>query len=207
MNLKWYKCGKPLLLRLWLVGSLLCLFSGKVSAQDSRRGPFLAVKTNALYWATSTPNLGFEVGLGRKLTLDVLGGYNPFSFSDNKKLKHWLVQPELRWWTCERFNGHFLGVHLHGGTYNVGGMDLPFGAFPSLERYRYEGGFYGGGLSYGYQWILGGRWSLEAEVGVGYTRINYDKYDCPKCGEFLGSGSHDFLGVTKAGLSIIYIIK
>lgn len=207
MNLTWYKHGGYFRLRFLPVMVLFCLFSGVASAQESYKGPSLAVKTNALYWATTTPNIGFEVGVGKKLTLDVLGGYNPFTFSDNKKLKHWLVQPGLRWWTCEKFNGHFFGVHVHGGTYNVGGVKLPFGAFPALERYRYEGGFYGGGISYGYQCILGNRWRLEAEIGVGYTRFNYDKYDCPKCGEFLGSDSYDFFGVTKAGISIIYIIK
>ena len=39
--------------------------------------PKFAVKTNALYWATTTANLGFEVGLSKKLTLDVSGNYNP----------------------------------------------------------------------------------------------------------------------------------
>lgn len=28
--------------------------------------PKFAIKTNALYWVTTTPNLGFEVGLSKK---------------------------------------------------------------------------------------------------------------------------------------------
>lgn len=207
MNITRYKCAGIIFLKLIMGVLFLCLFPSVVYAQMQSKGPAIALKTNALYWATTTPNLGFEVALGKKLTLDVSGGYNPFTFGDNKKMKHWLIQPELRWWTCETYNGHFLGAHIHGGTYNVGGVDLPLGAFPSLKDYRYEGEFYGGGLSYGYQWILNGRWSLEGEIGVGYARINYDKYGCPKCGEFLGSDSHDFFGVTKAAISIIYIIK
>lgn len=187
------------------------LLPASIHAQNRRTDipstPRFALKTNAMYWATTTPNLGFEVGLGKKLTLDVLGGYNPFTFGDNKKLKHWLVQPELRRWMCEKFNGHFLGVHLHGGMFNVGGVKLPFGAFPALETYRYEGEFYGGGVGYGYHWILGNRWSLEAEIGVGVTRVHYDKYDCPKCGEWLGKDKKTYLSVTRAALSIIYIIK
>ncbi len=167
----------------------------------------IAMKTNLLGWGTTNPNLGFEFRLGKKLTLDAYGSYNPFSFRDNKKLKHWFVQPELRWWLCEKFNGHFWGVHLHGGTYNVGGIDLPFGLFPSLKEYRYQGEFYGGGISYGYQWVLGNRWSLEATIGVGYARFHYDKYDCPKCGEYRGSGTKDYLGASKAAISVIYVIK
>ena len=49
------------------------------------------VKTNVLYDATSTINLGVEVGLAPKWTLDVSGNYNPWTFSDYKKLKHWML--------------------------------------------------------------------------------------------------------------------
>lgn len=45
----------------WWCGNLVC-------AQD------IAVKTNLLYWATSTPNIGFEFGLGKRTTLDLVGG-------------------------------------------------------------------------------------------------------------------------------------
>ena len=44
--------------------------------------------SNALYWATSTPNLGFEVGLAKKLTLDISGNYNPWKFGDDRQIKH-----------------------------------------------------------------------------------------------------------------------
>ena len=62
-------------------------------------------------------------------------------------------------------------------------------------------------MVYGYQWLLGKRWSIEASIGVGYIRAHYDKYECPLCGEWLGSGNKDYLGVTKAAVSLIYIIK
>jgi len=68
----------------WWCGNLVC-------AQD------IAVKTNLLYWATSTPNIGFEFGLGKRTTLDLVGGYNPWTLNkdDNKKIKHWMVMPVL----------------------------------------------------------------------------------------------------------------
>ena len=37
-----------------------------------------------------------------------------------------MVQPELRYWLCDKFNGHFFGFHLMGGAYNTTGIDLPF---------------------------------------------------------------------------------
>ena len=166
-----------------------------------------AVKTNLLYDATATINLGTEIGLSPKWTLDLSGNYNGWTLSDNKKWKHWMAQPEARYWFCERFNGHFVGVHLLGGQYNVGGIDLPFGIYEGLKDYRYEGWYAGAGLVYGYQWVLGKRWNLEAAIGLGYVRAKYDRYDCPQCGEWRGSGYKNYLGPTKAAISIIYVIK
>lgn len=180
---------------------LLLLISVSLAAQN------VAVKTNLLYDATATVNLGAEIGLSPKWTLDLSGNYNGWTFSENKKWKHWLAQPEARYWLCERFNGHFVGAHLLGGQYNVGGIKLPFGLYKNLEDYRYEGWYAGVGLVYGYQWLLGKRWSIEAALGLGYIRAHYDQYDCPHCGEWRGSGNKNYLGVTKAAVSLIYIIK
>lgn len=174
------------------------------------------VKTNLLYDATSTMNLGVEFGLSRKWTLDISGNLNPWTFSENRKMKHWLVQPEARYWFCEKFSGHFLGIHAHGGQYNWGGM-LPWGfkdgkMFGSIENEhimtnRYQGWLTGAGISYGYQWILGNRWSLEATIGVGYAYLSYDRYPCGTCGSKLGEGSKNYFGPTKAGITLIYMIK
>lgn len=178
-------------------------------------GQKVAVKTNLLYDATSTLNLGFEFGLSKKWTLDVSGNYNPWEFGENRKMKHWMVQPEMRYWLCEKFNGHFFGLHAHGAQYNWGGM-LPWGfkngkmfgiENRNIMEHRYEGWLVGTGLSYGYQWILGKRWSLEASLGIGYAYLDYAKYKCEKCGEKIGNGHKNYFGPTKAAVSIIYIIK
>ena len=165
------------------------------------------LKTNLLYGATLTPNLGMEVALGKKITLELGGGYNPFTFNDGKRFKHWLAQPELRFWTCERFGGTFFGIHAHGGEFSVANLKLPFDWMQQLKDHRYEGYFYGGGISIGHQWILGKHWNLEASIGGGYARIEYDKYTCPECGPKIKSGHYNYFGVTKASLSIIYIIR
>lgn len=192
-------------IRLLLAAGFLLASATDIQAQEQMGKTYLpkfAIKTNALYWATTTPNLGLEVALAKKLTLDVSGNYNPWKFSDDKKLKHWLVQPELRYWLCERFNGSFFGLHGHYAEYNVSNLDL-FG----MGDYRYEGNLYGAGISYGYHWILKHRWSMEATIGAGYARLKYDKYDCGNCGEKLGHKTKNYFGPTKIGLSIIYTIK
>lgn len=183
----------------FLVGITL-FFSLAMSAQH------FAIKNNLVYDATLTPNLGMEVGLGKRVTLDISAGYNPFEFNNGKQFKHWLVQPELRIWTCEKFNGTFFGIHALGGQYNVAGIKLPFGVFKELRDHRYDGYLYGGGISIGHQWILSKRWGLEAEIGAGYARMHYDKYPCGDCGTKLETGNHNYWGVTKAAISFIYFI-
>ena len=177
----------------------------------------VAVKTNLLYDATTTPNLGMEIGVGRKNTLQLVYGLNPWTFNSdshgNRKAKHWLLMPEYRWWTCSKFNGHFLGVHLMGGQYNASNLDFPLpGAFFSgdnlvkgVKDSRYQGWYAGAGFTYGYQWILSKHWNIEAEIGVGYNHVWYDKYPCYECGTKLADGSTNYVGLTKLGLSFLYI--
>lgn len=181
-------------------------FGGTLSAQD------VAVKTNLAYDLTTTFNLGAEFGLAPKWTLDVSGNYNPWTFSGNKKWKHWLVQPEARYWFCDKYMGHFVGLHAIGGQFNFGNWDTDFKFlgtdYSELKDHRVEGWGVGGGIAYGYAWALSKHWNIEAEIGAGYIYMDYDKYRCAKCGEKLESGiRHNYWGVTKAALNLVYIIK
>ncbi|MEG2866016.1 MAG: DUF3575 domain-containing protein, partial [Mucinivorans sp.] len=120
----------------------------------------VAVKTNLLYGAGAfTPNLGVEIGLGRRTTLDLSGGYNWFNLDgkrdNNKKLVHFMVQPEFRYFLCEKFNGHFFGVHALYSEYNIGGHNLPMLFGQGSKDFRHQGWAAGAGVSYGYQLMLG----------------------------------------------------
>lgn len=174
----------------------------------------LAIKTNLLYAATTTPNLALEYRLSDKSTANLAYGLNLFDFEGNAKFKHWALQPEYRYWFCETFNGHFVGAHLHGGQFNVSNGDPGFvnpnllpGRFQSVTDRRRQGYLYGAGLSYGYHWLLSPRWSLEGTVGAGYARIHYEAFDCPTCSPVQGDHVYNYWGVTKLGLSLIYFIK
>lgn len=172
--------------------------------------PVVGIKSNLLYWGATTPNLGFEFGLGPKTTLNITGGYNPWRFGkkeNNKKLKHWLASAEVRMWTSEKFEGHFFGVHGFYGRYNSGGVKLPMGLISGLKDNRYQGYGIGAGFSYGYQWYLGPHWNLEANIGVGYAYLNYKRSECYKCGGFIEKTHKNYIGPTKLGLSFIYLIK
>lgn len=202
------------MIKLSTIAFVLASFAavGTASAQK------IAIKNNLAYDAINTPNLSLEFGLGSKYTLDVQGGTNFFWYKRDaqdpkyttKKWSHWLVQPEFRYWTCETFNGLFFGAHLLGGQMNVGGISLPFilqNKNQMMKEHRYEGYFYGGGLSVGYQYALASRWNIEGSIGLGYARVHYDKFKCVNCGNKLGSGTADYLGPTKATISIVYLLK
>lgn len=169
-----------------------------------KRTPLIGIKTNLLYDLTSSVNLGLEFGLTSRNTLDVSVNYNPWTFSDNSKLKHILIQPEWRYWLCESFNKHFIGIHAQYAHYNVGNINI---FNKNILEDRYQGDLYGAGFSYGYQKYLSRRFSLEATIGVGYNYLKYDRYDCVKCGALKGKESKNYVGVTKLGLSLIYMIK
>ena len=274
---------KRIVLLLIFVVLILVGAGQKMIAQD------MALKTNLLYDATTTINLGYEIALNKKTTLDIWVNYNPWtlghkwvglqesslpvdseSASEREiKLKHLMIQPEVRWWLCEKFNGHFFGVHLHGGIYNVGAIKMPFGwgrykdengdylgSYPvemrpvnhpntkvqgigykpstkpypglgntsgtELERNdvywgnadrdgiyvnSFEGWLIGAGVSYGYHWIIAPRFSMEFTVGFGYAYLDYDKTRCTDCRKKLGEEKAHYFGPTRAGISLVYMLK
>lgn len=154
----------------------------------------VALKTNLIYWGTTTPNISVEFAMNDKWTAELSGAYNPWTFKDDKKMRFWLVQPEVKYWLCEKFEGHFLGVHLHGAQF--------FGGF---DEKRYDGYLAGGGISYGYDWILSPHWNLELELGVGYARLWYKespRIPCMKCYE---NKRKNYLGPTRAAVSFVYV--
>ena len=169
--------------------------------------PRFAVKTNLLYGATTTFNLGVEMQLNRFLTLDVIGGFNPFMHANYQRFKHWSAQSTLRYWIQEPFNGHFIGVSALYSNFNVGGWKLPLGLLPNLQNYRFQGDALALSFQYGHQWLLSPRWAIETSINVGLMHLNYQKFEGGWCGEFVGNGTKNHLGITNAAISIIYIIR
>ena len=182
----------------------LCVLLSPFTAATAQQ---VALKTNALYWATTTPNIGAEVAVARRHSVQLYYGLNPWrqSGGDRSSLRHWALMPEYRYWFCQSMSGWFVGAHLMGGQFNMSGVDLPLGIFGSLKDRRYEGWFAGGGVTAGYQWPLARHWSLEAALGVGYDYVRYDKFRCGECGERLKSGHTNYLGPTKLALSVMYV--
>ena len=189
--------------KLLIVGALLA------AALPNMRAQSVGLKTNLLYDALLTPTLGVEVGLAPKWSLDISGSLNAWTVND-RKWKQWMVQPEARYWFCQRFSGSFLGMHLIGGQYNFGNLNFGGRNFLGtdlklLEDHRLQGWMAGAGIAYGYSWILDRHWNVEAELGIGWIYTRYDLFQCAGCGKKIEEDRpHNYVGPTKAAVNLIY---
>ncbi len=192
----------------------------------------VVVKNNLLYDATLTPNLTVEARTGRRTSVQLTAGFNPFTFSDNKKLKHMLFMPEFRLWADSTFYGNYFAVNAFYSHYNVSGINLLL--WKDTKTFRYQGDAVALGASVGHRWNFlhrdrqlrragfydsqyynsltlydrqsyrrESRWAIEAEVGVDVGYTWYEKFDCKHCGDSYGKDSKPFL-TPKLGLSVIY---
>lgn len=186
----------------WKNTGLLLLFC-LLAAGTARGQRHVAIKTNFLHAATTTPNFGVEFAVHPRLTVDLWGAYNLVDFRGNTSLRHYLFQPELRYWFCRTFEGHFTGIHAFAGRFDIGGISF----IKALKNYHYRGPVFGAGFTYGYHWIIGRRWGLEAAVGVGYARLRYDKYRCAGCADIKGRYKRDYFGPTKAAVTLLFFIN
>ena len=185
-----------------------------VAAFSAQTPPAIGIKTNLIYWGSIvpqvTPNGGIEFGVSNKMTINFTGSYNPWNLNsdpdgdNNKKLVHFAIVPEIKYWLCERFNGSAVGVHGIYSKYNVAEYNIPL-LFE--KEYRYEGTTFGGGVSYNYHYMAGKSFGIEFTFGVGFLMMQYDKYECPRCGAWDGKYSKTYIGPTKIGINLIYLIK
>lgn len=72
-----------------------------------------SLKTNLLYGATLTPNLSGEIALNSRYSLDLQAAYRPWGGIEAFDMRFWLAQPEVRYWFCETYEGHFVGLELN----------------------------------------------------------------------------------------------
>ena len=188
---------------------LTLMFLAVVSLFGTASSQVIGIKTNIIPDALLSPNLGVEIGLSRKWTLDLTGEIN-FWTINHHRWRHWLAQPEARYWFCDRFAGHFLGFHAIGGEYNFGmiknGINFLGSDFSKLSKYRYQGWAVGAGVAYGYAWVLSKHWNLEAEIGIGWMYTRYDKFSCESCSKKLESNRpHNYVGPTKVAINFEYL--
>lgn len=190
-------CKKIFLL---LTLSMCALFPLRAHAQD------VAIKTNLAYAATTTPNLALELQTAPRSTVQLSYGINPWD-GHNRRIKHWLIQPEYRYWFCQAFNGWWIGAAARGGQFNVNNVSSPLGLLRHFDKGRREEGWFAGvGVTVGYQWLLSPHWNLELGIGLGYDYLHFSQYKCGNCGELTRRAREHYVGPTDLSLSIMYLL-
>lgn len=159
-----------------------------------------AVKTNLLYWAVAGIfNAGVEYTVGQQWSIDFPITYSPYTISNNWRMRTLSIQPEVRWWTAQTKKGHFFGLHGHVAYYNI--------SVNGLDRYQDKDGktpLWGFGVSYGYAFHLKNHWNMEAVIGAGYARLNYDIFYNVSNGARYANNIKNYWGITQAAVNLIY---
>lgn len=156
-----------------------------------------AIKTNVAYLAATVANLGVEYSFGDHYSIDLPIIYSPYTVARDYRLRFLAVQPEFRYWLKAPMKGHFFGVHLNIGAFNI--------AVDNKNRYQSPDGFYGVGLSYGYVLPFARHWAAEFTVGAGYVHTKYDTYyNIPNGARFEKERAYNYWGLTKVGINLLY---
>ena len=79
----------------------------------------VAVRLNALPATDGAFGAGVSYGIGNKSTVELAGSLRPWKRSEMYVNRYWLIQPEYKYWTCQKFNGFFWGGYLNGAQFRI----------------------------------------------------------------------------------------
>lgn len=163
-----------------------------------------AVRTNVLYDAMLLPTLGVEWRVNRDLGVKLDGSLSWWGGEHGKVQKIWMLSPEVRWYLL-RDKRFYAGVSGNYGEYNV--YKYMLGGVLSKDT-GYQGKCWNVGLTLGYQLYLSRTFSVDFNLGLGYTRSEYDSYgvtDGVRVYKERNNSKH-FWGPTQAGISLVWTI-
>lgn len=157
------------------------------------------LKTNIPFWALVVPNIAVEYRFADHWSVDVPIYYMAGTVARNYRFRTLAVQPSVRYWLKPEMNGHFFGVHLSAGQFNI--------SVDKKNRYQDVNGMYGAGIDYGYALKFNDRWGMEFNIGAGYIYTKYNTYYNIDNGARFDTDRKNYFGVTRLGISVIYRIK
>lgn len=155
------------------------------------------LKSNALYWAATHPNLGLEWRVSRHFSMNLEAAGTYWNVSDYG-MRSAAIMPEVRYWFAGRPQiGHFVGVMGMGATYRLQWKDD-----------WHHGDAWAFGPTYGYSFALSSRWAMEATIGLGLLRVREKKYDLAKEGIPDEVNNKKWMvAPIKVGVTFSYILK
>lgn len=200
--------GRLLTIALLLIPAFSQVSDAQSPLGDNVPQRHVALRTNLLYDATLSPNLGFDVRVDSAWTVGLLAGVNAWDIdkTENKKWRHMLFSLRARKFRKNLFEKGYYEGDLIYSHFNVGNIKFPFGLYSAVKSHRLQGDLVALGGKYGYSWILARDWRIEAEGGIAVGYAWFKEYDCPHCGTFLGNGDRIFL-LPQLGINVVYIIN
>lgn len=158
--------------------------------------------TNLAYWAALAHNAGIEYAVSDRQTVSLGGACAWWSKLERQRVYRWMAgelvfHHYLRPARSYRHSGFFAGAYLQTGEF-----ELMFG-----QKNR-KGEFSAAGICGGYRQLLGDRFALHAEAGIGYMYIDY-LYAASINGKLIRQGHNyaHYVGPTRLSLSIVYNFK
>ena len=164
----------------------------------------IAVRTNVLYDAMLLPTLGVEWRVNRDLGIRLDGSLAWWGGSSDKVQKMWLLNPEVRWYLL-RDKRFYVGASGNYGQYNM--YKYPIGSIVSKDT-GHQGSMWGAGVTVGYQLYLSRHFSVDFNLGLGYTRFDYDTFGITDGVRVYQERDRtkNFWGPTQAGISLVWTI-
>lgn len=163
-----------------------------------------AVRTNALYDAMLLPTLGVEWRINEHAGIRLDGSLSWWGGKHGKVQKMWLLNPEVRWYLL-RDKRFYVGASGSYGEYNI------YKYMPGnllKDDTGYQGTMWNAGLTVGYRLPLSSCFSIDFNLGLGYTRSEYDSFSITDGVRVYeeSNKTKNFWGPTQAGISLVWTI-
>lgn len=164
----------------------------------------LSVATNLLYISALIPNISLEFPLGKYWSIGINWHYT-WLFRNSKHL-YWqtyggtvAVRRYFSMKVDDLFCGHHLGLYGQMLTY-----DFEFGG-RGEQAANWQ---YGGGIEYGYDFMIGRNLRIDLFLGFGYMGGRYERYD-PEYGYYVWKETinRHWIGPTMAGVSLVWLLR
>lgn len=158
-----------------------------------------SLRMNLLYRLANMVNAGVEWKPSADWGLLLNAGWSGTEWSGgDRKLRLWMVSPEVRWY-LSKDNRWYVGAEAHMGKFNI-----------KLSDTGYQGNYMGGGLTAGYRTRLSRYFDMDFSLGLGYIYTDYDEY-YRENGESVKINEtrikKNIIGPTQAGVSLIWKLK
>lgn len=160
------------------------------------KAQLFAVKTDLVLDAAMTPNLGFDLVVSERGTVGatLFGNKNPWG-QDVSMLG---LMPEYRFWLNGRpMTRMFVGAALLAVDYDI-----------TWQNQIYDGNAFGLGATFGYDFLLGARWTLECYGSFGAVYYQHKRsYVTDHYNELRYNARGAAFVPFRLGVSLVYIIK